>query len=184
MSQTVQRYRNKRRRDWRNPFSWFEWAMPQLPTDPAKWLTDHGATIVADYDAALRMRAVSGVVGVHDDRRVSSADGQVFVPGVAGEGILTGNVTDMDGLAAMTVMVEFTVFPPAAAANRYFFTRAADGTATGNAFTLYVDTSAFLDVEIRQAAVRHEPEIVFVAAVVEERLPRLRARDHRALRAR
>lgn len=25
MSQTVQRFKNKRRRDWRDPFEWFQW---------------------------------------------------------------------------------------------------------------------------------------------------------------
>src|SRR3990167_6819803 len=150
MSQTVQSYRRRNRfwRDWKNPFSWFQWAqgtpIPGAITDPA----DHfvyalGGTIVADYDAAVNVRPVSGVVGVHDDRRVSTPDGQVFVPGVAGEGLLSGDVTEFNAAAAITVMAEFSQ-QPGSAQTGGLLARRTGGTATTSQFDFRCVTGSAL----------------------------------------
>lgn len=99
--------------------------------DPASFIQSAlGGTVVADYDAALNVRPLSGVVGVHDDRRCSTPDGQVFVPGVAGEGILTGDVTQFDGATAITAMAEFSAQPGATAEQTLICRRSGSTAAT------------------------------------------------------
>jgi hypothetical protein len=71
---------------------------------------------------------------------VSTPDGAVFVPGVAGEGLLAGNVTDLNGATALTVMVEHVVQPGSSGNNTLFARMSASG-ATTTQFLLTMSNS-------------------------------------------
>lgn len=97
-----------------------------------------GATVRAIHDSAVGIKAIGGVVAYHDDARASTPDGAVFVPGVAGEGLLGGNVTDLNSLATLTVMAEFAIQPGSTTDHTLFSRRSGPG-ATATQFTLQVD---------------------------------------------
>ena len=59
MSQTIQRFKQKRRRDWRDPFEWFTWyftavaasalaSVVRLSEDAVTRLSEDGVTRVTD----------------------------------------------------------------------------------------------------------------------------------------
>jgi hypothetical protein len=119
--------------------------------DLGRRLADLGVTVVTDHDARYGIRPVGSVVGVWDDSRVSTPDGAVFVSGAAGEGLLGGNVTDLNGATALSIGVEFVV-TPATTTSGMLFARRTGTTPTNQQIAFVVVNGNRLRVQIGDGA--------------------------------
>lgn len=106
-----------------------------ITDDIAAIAEQYGLSVPAYYDARTNVRAVGSVVGVLDDARCATADGQVFVPESNGNGLLTGDVTNLNGLAGVTIIGEIAIRPGAVTA-MHLFARRTGSSPTGEQISL------------------------------------------------